>query len=587
MRFLLLLFFFSFPVFSKDLIAVYRLGHVMGETLPEPGINEILNPEKIRPLNFMHLLSCLNYCASKDEVKAVVLYAEGMRLGMAQKQELLRRIHEIKKSGKKVYLYTHGLDEASLPLAQSTEISLFPEGGVSFRGLAMQQLYFKGMLDKLGLEADIVHIGDYKSAGEPFYLTAPSEEAAKQQRELGEGLFVEVTKSCATSERKDAAAYRALIDEGLFSSQQALDHKLVDTLEYHNEFIKRLKKTYAKADFKLNYGMPKSFEPPKINNMMDAISFFQKLSAPKKKSNNDILALVNLDGTIDTRMGEALRRYIMRASQNDKVKAMVLRINSPGGSALASEMICQATEEFKKTGKTFVVSMSNVAASGGYYSAVFGEPIYAESATITGSIGVLGGKLVMSKMFDKIGISTHEFKIGKYSDINSSTSFFNEDQRAKITESMNRVYDVFKGRIIQGREGKLKGDLEAMAGGRVYTGLQAKELGLVDKIGGLREAINDAKEQAGLKRYSLETFPKQLSFEEMLMESFRPQEKEDEFVSYDPIIVKSMNSAWLTELMLNLKIHQPQLTQEIHKFFQYLTLLQGENTLVLDPRWAQ
>ncbi|MDD7985512.1 signal peptide peptidase SppA [Lentisphaera marina] len=587
MRFLLALLFFCVPAFSKDLIAVYRLGHVMGETLPEPGINEILDPEKVRPLNFMQILSCLNYCVSKEEVKAVVLYSEGMRLGMAQKQELLRRIHEIKKAGKEVYLYAFNLDESTLPLAQSTKISLFPEGDVSFRGLAMQQLYFKGLLDKLGLEADIIHIGDYKSAGEPFYLTAPSAEAAKQQKDLGEGLFLEVTKECAKGGRKDQAAYHALIDEGLFLSQQALEHKLVDKLEYHNEFVKRLKGTHAKADFKLNYGMPKSFEPPKINNMMDALSFFQKLSAPKKKSNNDILALVNLDGTIDARMGEQLRRYIMRASQNDQVKAMVLRINSPGGSALASEMICQATEEFKKTGKTFVVSMGNVAASGGYYSAVFGEPIFAESATITGSIGVLGGKLVMSKMLDKIGISTHEFKIGKYSDINSSTSFFNEEQRNKITESMNHVYAVFKDRINQGRKSKLTGDLEAMAGGRVYTGLQAKELGLVDKIGGLREAINEAKKQAGLKRYSLETFPKQLTFEEMLMESFRPQEKEDEFVSYEPMMKKSLNSEWLTELMLNMKIHQPKLTHEIHKFFQYLTLLQGESTLVLDPRWAR
>jgi protease-4 len=331
MRFLLLLFFFSFSVFSKDLIAVYRLGHVVGETLPEPGINEIMNPEKIRPLNFMQLLSCLNYCVSKEEVKAVVLYSAGMRLGLAQKQELLRRIHEIKKAGKEVYLYAYSLDEGTLPFAQSTKVSLFPEGDVSFRGLAMQQLYFKGMLDKLGLEADIIHIGDYKSAGEPFYLTAPSAEAAKQQQNLGEGLFAEVTKECAKGGRKDQAAYHSLIDEGLFLSQQALDQKLVDRLEYHNEFVKRLKKTYAKADFKKNYGMPKSFEPPKINNMMDALSFFQKLSAPKKKSNNDILALVNLDGTIDARMGEALRRHIMRASQNDKVKAMVLRINSPGG----------------------------------------------------------------------------------------------------------------------------------------------------------------------------------------------------------------------------------------------------------------
>ena len=249
-------------------------------------------------------------------------------------------------------------------------------------------------------------------------------------------------------------------------------------------------------------------------------------------------------------------------------------------------MICQATEEFTKTGKPFIVSFSNVAASGGYYSAVFGKPIFAENATITGSIGVFGGKLVTSGMMDKIGITTHQVKIGKYSDINSSTSTFNEVQREKVMESMLRVYDTFKNRVLQGRKDKLQGELESMAGGRVFTGRQAKELGLVDEIGGLREAINEAKAQAKMEKYRLDIFPKQLTFEEMLMESFRPQKQEDEFVSLSVPGQQSLQAAWLNQLLSSMKVNSPELVREIQRFLSYVTLLKSEqNVLLLDPRF--
>ncbi|WDE98520.1 signal peptide peptidase SppA [Lentisphaera profundi] len=586
MKFFLLLFIFSTSLFSKDIIAVYRLNHVVGETLPEPGINEILSKEKVRRLNFMQLLSCMNYCVSKDDVKAVVIYPEGMRLGLAQKQELNRRIQEVKKAGKQVYLYAYGLNETTLPLAQSTQVSLFPQGDVSFRGIAMQQFYFKGLLDKLGLQADIIHIGDYKSAGEPFYLSGPSQEAAKQQQTLGEQIFEEITADCAVGERKSAAEYAKLIDKGLFSPEEALEANLVDSLEYHNDFIKRLKKQYGDAKFKRNYGLPKSFEAPQIKNMMDAFSFLQKLSAPKKEAKGDVIALVNLDGTIEAVMAEKLRRYILRAAQNDKVKAMVLRINSPGGSALASEVICHATKVFKDAGKVFVVSMANVAASGGYYAAVYGEPIFAENATITGSIGVIGGKMVTSSLLEKIGISTHQVKIGKFSDLHSTTSFFDEAQREVVTESMLRVYDVFKQRVSEGRKDKLKGELESMAGGRVFTGRRAKELGLVDKIGGLREAIREAQDQASLAKYRLEVYPKQLSFEEMILESFQPQKEEEELISMAPMQRLSYKNIFLNKMIAGMEIHSPELALHIGKFLQYINLLQSQNVLLLDPRWA-
>ena len=582
---LLLLLFFAIPLVAKDHIAVYRLGHVTGETIPEPGLNEIMGKNKIRPLNFMHLLSCLNYCKGKNEVKAVVLYTQGMRLGLAQKQELARRIREVRSSGKEVYLYAYGLDESTLPLAQSTQVSLFPHGEVSFRGISMQQLYFKGMLDKLGLKADLIHIGDYKSAGEPFYLTKPSPEAAEQQLKLGEAIFAELTHECSLSERKSMEDYSQLIEKGFFAGSESVNAKIVDKLEYHNHFIKRIKDKYPSAKLTLNYGMPKGFKPPQINNMMDAFAFLQKLSAPKREPQGDILSLVNLDGTIEPIMAEKLRRHILRAAHNKKVKAMVLRINSPGGSALASEMICQATEVFTKTGKPFIVSFANVAASGGYYAAVFGKPIFAENATITGSIGVFGGKLVTSGMMDKIGITTHQVKIGKYSDINSSISPFNEVQREKVIESMLRVYDNFKGRVMQGRKDQLKGDLESMAGGRVYTGRQAKELGLVDEIGGLREAINEAKKQAKMEKYRLDIYPEQLTFEELIMESFRPQKEEDEFVSLSIKSQDFLKMDWLSQILGTMKVSNPELVREIQRFLGYVTLLKEQNVLLLDPRF--
>ena len=590
MKYLICLFALISSLSAKDHIAVYHLSDISGEVLGEPGLADFMNPEQAPKLYYFNFLSCLSHCATKPNLKAVIIYPENHRLGMAQRQEISRRLQEIQAAGKKVYLYAHGLDNSTLPLALATESVLFPSGQVMFNGISIEQLYFKGLLDKMGMSADFIHIGDFKSAAEPFYLTGPSEASKKQKMSLYQGIYDEMIQLTQDGLKSDKENTTALTKKAFFSAQDALKHKLVNKLAFHNDFAQELKTQFPDAKFTRNYGLPQASKPPKITNMMEAIAFLQKLTAPKPKKTGPVLALTILEGNIEQQMGEALRVHILKAAKDPLVKAMVLRINSPGGSALASEVICQATEVFKNTGKPLIVSMGNVAASGGYYSAVYGEPIFAEPSTITGSIGVIGGKFVINQLKEKIGISTHSMNFGDYSNIYSTHTKFSEVQRELVKNSMLDVYSLFKKRVLDGRQQKISADFETIAGGRVYTGRQALTLGLVDKLGGLREAINEAKVQANLTKYRVDIFPKQLSLQEMIMDSFREKEKKDEDYLYSgpskqkPSLLKN---PLIQQSLSALRATDPASAQATWQFLTQVQMLQNQNILLLHPGLKQ
>lgn len=574
------------PLFlqGKDIIPVFQLDHIFSEGHHEPSLQDLMANDPNQK-TFMALINRVRRASKDANVKACVFYGDAVGLGLAQMRELSDHIDQLKKAGKKTFYYSRNISKANIFLAAKTDkIVLFPEGEVLFNGMHMQNMYFKNLLDKLGLQANVIHIGDFKSAGEPFYLTGPSKESKEQSLALLNDINNRLIESVASSRKMSVDKVRQLIDRALFSAKEAKEAGLVDSLAYHKDFLDSIKEQYNNAQFKTAYGQPQKGKL-QLNSILDIFAMVNQLSAAPAVDLMDKVSLTVLEGTIQGQMGEDLRRHILKQAKDKSVKAMVLRINSPGGSAQASEVICQAIIEFKKAGKPFIVSMGNVAASGGYYVAAPGDTIFAEDLTITGSIGVVGGKLVINGLLDKMGITTHDYKKGKHADIMTTLRAFNPAEEKILKAAFNRVYATFKRRITEGRGEKIKGNLEDLAGGRVYTGAQALKIGLVDQIGGLRDAINLAVKNATLKRYKIVMYPKQVTLSSMLSKELQ-QPKNNEFL----VAPKSQLSSLLEKKGLFQKIDllrniSPELSLNLQRFVEQLELFSNEGVLLIGPTY--
>lgn len=589
--FLLILFLavpsYIFAQNDKPVIAVFKLDKLFMEGHGEPTLDQIINMEDSKP-TFMSLMSRLRRAAFDKNVKACVFYGEGVGLGMAQIQELQRQIVKLRNAGKKTIYYSRSLSNANIQAAAAVDkIVMFPEGEVLFNGVMLQGMYFKKLLDNLHLKADIIHIGDYKSAGEPFYLNGPSKESAQQTQTLLDNVTDQLKTSMKEYRKIKISKIHELVDKALFSAKEAQKEGLVDELATHLEFVDSLKKEFGpNAVFNSKYGIPKK-KQLQLNNIMDIFALFNELSSPPKADNTDKISLTVIEGAITGMMAEPLRRHIIHASKDKTVKAMVVRVNSPGGSALASEVIYQALKEFKDSGKPLIVSMGNVAASGGYYVAAPGDTIYAENLTITGSIGVVGGKIIVGELMDKIGISFHNYKKGKHADILSSLKPFSNEEKTILEAAFKRVYATFKDRVTEGRGNKIKGDLEKIAGGRVYTGNDALSLGLVDKIGGLRDAINDTASRANLKRYKVVMFPKELKLMDLISKELQDKNDDEYVYSTDKSSLSSlMKSEYLEKQFSILKTINPKLEQAFKTFLTNLQLMHDEKVLLISPSYS-
>ena len=584
--FLLLLFSIAFSV-SAQTIAIFRLDKLFQEGHGEPSLDQIINMEESKP-TFMSLMSRLRQAAFDKKVKACVFYGEAVGLGMAQTQEIQRQIVKLRNAGKKTFFYSRSLSIQNLQVASAVDkIVLFPEGEVLFNGIQLQGVYFKRLLDNLHLKADVIHIGDYKSAGEPFYLDGPSKESSTQTQTLLDNIADQLKSSLHEYRKIKISKINDLVNRALLSAKEAKKEGLVDELAYHKNFVDALKKEFGENSiFNSKYAVPKK-KQLQFNNIMDIFAIFNELSAPPKVDNTDKISLTVIEGSINGQMAEPLRKHILHSAKNKTVKAMVVRVNSPGGSALASEVICQALKEFKATGKPLIISMGDVAASGGYYVATPGDSIYAENLTITGSIGVVGGKIIIGDLMDKIGISFHNYKKGKHADLMGSLKPFSKEERVILEAAFQRVYSTFKRRIEEGRGNKIKGDLEKIAGGRVYTGNDALALGLVDKIGGLRDAISDTVNRAKLKRYKIVMFPKEVKVWDLLSKELR-EKTNDEYVysSEKPSIKALLKNDYIDKQLSILKAVNPKLENTLKNFLINLQLMHEEKVLLLSPAFS-
>lgn len=485
---------------------------------------------------FRRLVERLSRAADDEQVAAVVLKGGFSALGSAQIEELRRVLDQIKGKGKPVYAHVDTLDmEQYVLLSGASRLSVSPTGDVWVTGIYSESPYLRGLLDKLGVEPDFMTCGAYKSAAEIFTRTGPSVEAKENREWLVDGLFSSYLRLISEGRGVPVEKVESWVNGGLYTAEQARQAGLIDAVEYHQDFLTHIKNTHGgDVQFDKRYGRPKQ-KSLDLSSPFGVFQFYLDLlgGSKPKPSTKDAVAVVYVEGPIlpgspqsDPFSGLAggaaystpIRAALDQAARDPHVKAVVLRVDSPGGSAVASEVILEATCRVKAV-KPFVVSMGNVAGSGGYYVACGADTVFAESTTITGSIGVVGGKLATRGLWDKIGVHWEPVKRGENAGMIYSADKFSPGERQRLQQWMDEVYRVFKNHVTSIRGSRLKKDIEDLAGGRVYTGRQALELGLVDRLGGLSEAIQYAAGQAGLEagKYEVRTLPEAPSFLDLLL----------------------------------------------------------------------
>ncbi len=485
--------------------------------------------------NFKAKLDRIKKAKNDPAVKALYLQFDGLHVGWGKVDEMTRALADFRKSGKKVFAYVEGGEAADYYLALACDEVAMPEGGwLMLVGMRMEISFYKELFDKIGVKADMLHMGDYKGAAEPYTRTSLSEPNRKQLMSLlddnfEKGLVARVAKARKLSDEQ----VKKLIDEGPYTAGSALKAKLIDRVAYLDSFEDSLKTSLKadKATITRNYGKAKSedIDFSSISGMM------KLLSPPKvKKSKAPKVAVIYASGVIVTGKGgmsllggeacgsTTLIEAIRQAEEDDTVKAIVLRVDSPGGSALASDLMWN---ELKRCKKPIVASMSDVAASGGYYISMAAKKIYAEPGTITGSIGVVGGKLTLGGLYEKLGITTETLSRGTNANIFSTTHPFSESEKKAFLSMMRDTYEQFLNKALEGRKmaGKdmTREQLESLAGGRVWTGRQALANGLIDELGTMDDAIAAAWKMAGQpadKEPEILQLPKSHGLLDMLMD---------------------------------------------------------------------
>jgi protease-4 len=452
----------------------------------------------------------LDKAATDPRVKGVVLSIESPALGRGRAEELRAAIGRIRKAGKPVAAHLVGAEPVHYMVASACDtVAMPPAATLEITGVRTEVTFFKAMLDKLGVDAEILQVGEFKGAGEPLTRTSMSPQLRAQYEQFVGDLYEQLVERVATDRKLPADRVRTLIDTGVFTPEAAVEAKLIDMVAYEDEVISGL-------SGRLKIDQPKvarDYAQQKLDNDFSGIGGLvklvellsgQKQSAAVGKERQ--IAVIYLTGEIKEGKGrddllaggsagsDSVIKAIRDASKDDKVAAIVLRIDSPGGSALASDLIWREAE---RTTKPVVASLSDTAASGGYYVAVAADRIVAAPGTLTGSIGVVGGKIAVGKALEQYGVHTDVVSKGRNAGWLSMQTPFTEQEREVFMATMKDVYRLFTSKVAAGR--KLDMDnLAKLAEGRVFTGRMAKELGLVDRLGTLDDAIDEAKKLAGI-----------------------------------------------------------------------------------------
>ena len=453
-----------------------------------------------------------------DACKAVLLtFYEGGNMNFAQAQEVRGALAKLKKAGKRTFVYADTYDTTSyLIAAAATDVCLMDGGEVFVPGVSVEPMFYKGAMDLVGIKPNYVQIGEYKGAEEPYTRTEPSPELAGEMNKLVDSLYGQIVTQIAKGRSMKPDKVKAMIDRGITPAADAVKTGLVDHL-VDADGLRSLMKDEIGDEVRVetDYGLP---EKPEVD-MSNPLALLAMMRPKEVKTDAPSIAVVYAEGVISGGEGgggglfggeagigsEKVRRAMRMAERDDNVKAVVIRIDSPGGSALASEAMYQAVRRVAAK-KPVVVSIGGMAASGGYYLACSGDTIIADPAAIVGSIGVVGGKLDLSGLYDLVGLSTATFSRGKNADIYSDTHSWDERQQQMIRKWMKSTYEQFTDRVMATRGGKIK-DIDKVARGRIFLAQDAKKLGMVDQLGGLDAAMAVAAERAKLEKYDTVVLP--------------------------------------------------------------------------------
>ena len=484
--------------------------------------------------SLLGLVNRFDQAAKDEKLAGLILKIRGAAIGRAQSEDVRLAIKRTRASGRKVYADLQSAGTQDYLLACACDHIIMPESGtLMIPGVRAEITFYKTLFDVAGVQADMMQVGSHKGTAEPYTRSSMSDEFREQYEQLLTDFYDQLIETIAQDRKLPLETVKKLVDQGLFSAKQALDAGLIDEIAYGDQIKERLsqdlKTEAAQIDVMNGYAIKKVEND--FSGLMGMVKLFDLLlngDDETKASKNKKVAVIYAVGSIVT--GESalslfggatvgsdtLIRALKQADDDKTVKAIVLRVDSPGGSALASDLIWREVQRIKKP---VIASMGDIAASGGYYISMGCDQIYAQPGTLTGSIGVVGGKISFSGLFERFGVKTEIISKGKNSGLLSTTTSMSDSERKVWKANMESIYHQFVSKAAAGRNLTLK-QLEPLASGRVWTGRQAKKSGLVDELGTLQAAIEAAKKAAKFKpdeKAELLLLPESQSFLDQLL----------------------------------------------------------------------
>lgn len=489
-------------VVSNNSVLFLNLDQAITERTPKNpfGNLPIVGSEEKDGIGLNDFLKAVQKAKTDDNIKCIYLNVSSPNAGFATLREVRNALIDFKKSHKKIIAYSEVYTQGAYYLASvADKVYLNPEGALEFKGFSSELTFFKGTLEKVGVEMQVIRVGNYKSAVEPFILDKMSDYNRKQVTAYVGGLYNTFLTDIAQSRniQKDSL-YNIADNYKVQQPQDAVNFKMIDALKYKDQILEELK------------GLSGRTRGENIRAV--SINDYAKNNTDTGEG-KDKVAVIYANGEInggegsDNQIGsERISRAIRKARLDDNIKAVVLRVNSPGGSALASDVIWREVVLTRKE-KPVIASFGDVAASGGYYIGCAADSIFVQPNTITGSIGVFGIiPNFQNLMTNKLGITFDGVKTGKYADIMATNRPMTAGERFIIQNELNRIYSGFVSRVADGRK-KSKAYIDSIGGGHVWIGTDAVQIGLADRIGSFNDAIKAAAKKAKLKNYKVVEYP--------------------------------------------------------------------------------
>jgi len=496
---------------SKDREAPLEAGSILHFSLERPVTErtvrspfdnlDVAGLESNKNIGLNDILAALKRAKEDDNIKGIYLDLSSIQAGMATIEEIRNGLLDFKKSKKFIIAYSEVYTQKAYYLASvADKIYINPEGVLEFTGMSSQSVFFKGALEKLGIEPQIIKVGTFKSAVEPFILDKMSDANRQQVASYLGSIYDHLLTNVSASRKISRDSLFAIANQ--LKVQQATDavtYKLADGVRYKDEVIDELKK-------RTDVGKKDDIKSVTLMSYING-------NRPAEGDMDSRIALVYASGSIaggegdDESIGsERISRTLRKVRTDEKIKAVVFRINSPGGSALASDVIWREVALTRKV-KPVIVSMGDVAASGGYYIACAADSIFAQPNTITGSIGVFGIIPNMQNFFNnKLGITFDQVKTAEHADLGTLTRPLTDGERLIIQNEVNRIYGTFTKRVAEGRK-RTQAYVDSIGQGRVWSGREALKNGLVDRLGNIQDAVNSAAKMAKAKNYKLVEYP--------------------------------------------------------------------------------